>query len=478
MRELLNYINGALVPAREGRWLDNVNPALGVVYSRVCASSAADIELAVSAARAAYPMWSSLSATERSIWLKRIASGIRERFDELAESESVDNGKPVSLARRVDIPRGSANLDFFAEAILEFEGESFQGRGAGDNQTHYQPLGVVGVISPWNLPLYLLTWKIAPALAAGNTVIAKPSEITPLTASILGEICRDIGLPPGVLNIVHGTGPEVGGPLTAHPDVKAISFTGSTATGKRIARVAAESLKKCSLEMGGKNPNLIFADCDFERALSATVRSTFANQGQICLCGSRIYVERPLYERFRDALVERTRELVVGDPLDPATEQGAVVSRPHFEKVLSYIKLAREEGGEILCGGEALDASGYFIKPTLIEGLGPDCRVNQEEIFGPVATIMPFDDEPEVIAWANNTEYGLAATIWSEDEARAQRVASQIDAGVVWINTWLTRDLRTPFGGMKSSGRGREGGRFALEFFSEVKNICIQRDLS
>lgn len=416
-----------------------------------------------------------LSAAERSGWLKRIAEGIRARFDELAESESLDNGKPVSVSRSVDIPRSSTNLEFFAEAILAFEGASFTGRGAGDNQTYYQPLGVVGVISPWNLPLYLLTWKIAPALAAGNTVIAKPSEVTPLTASLLGEICRDIGLPAGVLNILHGTGPEVGGALTSHPEVKAISFTGSTATGKHIAQVAAAGLKRYSLEMGGKNPNLIFADCDFERALETTVRSTFANQGQICLCGSRLYVERPLYERFRDALVERASALIIGDPLNPATQQGAVVSQPHFEKILSYIELARQEG-EILCGGEALNTPGYFIKPTLIEGLGPQCRVNQEEIFGPVATIAPFDREDEVIEWANGTEYGLSATIWTQDEARAQRVARRLDAGVIWINTWLTRDLRTPFGGMKSSGRGREGGRYALEFFSEVKNICTQRD--
>lgn len=353
----------------------------------------------------------------------------------------------------------------------------------GDHAINYTlrtPIGVVGCISPWNLPLYLFTWKIAPAIAAGNCVVAKPSEVTPMTAFLLSEVCMEAGLPAGVLNIVHGLGAKVGSAITAHPEIKAISFTGGTKTGAEIARVAAPMFKKLSLELGGKNPNIIFADCDFEKMIAETVRSSFLNQGEICLCGSRIFIERPLYENFKTAFVNKVKtELIVGDPLDAATQTGAIVSKMHFEKVLSYIELAKQEGGNVLCGGNSVNPEGrcnkgWFIEPTVIEGLPYNCRTNQEEIFGPVVTLTPFDTEEEVLLMANSTEYGLASTIWTENLSRAHRMAAQIKAGIVWINCWLLRDLRTPFGGVKSSGVGREGGWEALRFFTEAKNVCIK----
>jgi aminomuconate-semialdehyde/2-hydroxymuconate-6-semialdehyde dehydrogenase len=473
METILNYIGGELSPALDGEFIDNVNPATGKVYSKVPSSKAADVKKAVAAAKSALSAWSALSVSERSAYLKKISDLILKNLDMLAMAETIDNGKPISVSKTVDIPRAAENFSFFADAIKEFKSEEFDDRGKGRNTVHYSPVGVVGCISPWNLPLYLFTWKVAPALAAGCTVVAKPSEVTPMTAYLFAKICQEAGLPPGVLNIVHGLGQNVGAAISKDPDIKAISFTGSTATGKMIALDAALTMKRLHLEMGGKNANIIFADCDFEKTLETTVRSSFANQGQICLCGSRIFVERPLYEKFKLALVEKVKTLKQGDPALAETQQGAVVSKVHFDKVMSCIQRSVTEGGKILTGGHNVKiGEGYFIAPTLIEGLTFNCSTNQEEIFGPVATIMPFDSEAEVIEWANSTQYGLAGSIWSRDEAKAERVALKIDSGVVWINTWMLRDLRTPFGGMKESGRGREGGKYILEFFSNMKNIC------
>jgi aminomuconate-semialdehyde/2-hydroxymuconate-6-semialdehyde dehydrogenase len=478
MEEIRNYIAGELVPPRGGAYLPNVDPSTGAVYSRVPDSDEGDVGQAIEAAGRAFPAWSALPAAERGRFLRRIAEVLRRDLDPFARAESIDNGKPLKLARSVDIPRSIQNFEFFADASTQFSSEAHADAGAL-NYTLRSPLGVVGCISPWNLPLYLFTWKIAPALAAGNCVVAKPSEVTPMTAFLFARACVEAGLPPGVLNVVHGLGPKVGTAIVSHPRVKAISFTGSTRVGEEIARLASPRFKKVSLEMGGKNPNLVFADCDFEEALATTMRSTFANQGQICLCGSRILIERPIYERFKAALIERTRALKIGDPLEEATDQGALVSRAHYEKVLGHLKLAVEEGGKVLVGGKRAQvggrcANGYFIEPTLIEGLGPSCRTNQEEIFGPVATLLPFDSEEEAIAQANSTRYGLAASVWTKDLARAHRVSAQLESGIVWVNCWMVRDLRTPFGGVKDSGAGREGGFEALRFFTEPKNVCVK----
>lgn len=478
MITIKNYINGELVAPKSGNYIDNYNPAIGKVYSQIPDSDAADIKAAQEAAEAAKEMWANTPIQQRSDIMMKIADLIDQKHDELARAESIDNGKPVKLAGSVDIPRASANMRFFATGILHWASESHDMDGRFINYTLRKPIGVVGAISPWNLPLYLFTWKIAPALASGNCVVAKPSEVTPMTAFLFSELCIEAGLPKGVLNIVHGLGAKVGDAITENPHIKAISFTGGTATGKIIAAKAAPMFKKLSLELGGKNPNIIFADCDFDNALKTTMLSSFANQGQICLCGSRIFIQRPIYEKFKKAFVEKTNELIVGDPNDPNTRIGAIVSKEHKEKILSYIDLAKEEGGTILSGGHEVKlegelADGYYVRPTIIEGLSYSCRTNQEEIFGPVVTIMPFDTEEEVLMYANSTQYGLAAMVWTENVRKANRMAAKLDSGIVWVNCWLVRDLRTPFGGMKNSGVGREGGFHAFNFFTEPTNVCL-----
>ena len=479
MTKIDNYIAGRHKAPISGEYLDSYDPSTGKVYSLVPDSDARDIDCATQAAKAVFSDWSGRSAESRHDVLMRISRLIEENLDELALAESIDNGKPLSLAKAVDIPRAVSNFKFYATAAMHTANESHDMAGQAINYTLRQPLGVVGCISPWNLPLYLFSWKVAPALAAGCTVVAKPSEITPMTAYLLSNICIEAGLPPGVLNIVHGLGPKVGGAIVAHRDVKAVSFTGGTKTGEEIARTAAPMFKKLSLELGGKNPNIIFADCDYEQMLATTIRSSFSNQGEICLCGSRIFVERPLYERFKKDFVERVSRLKVGDPLEPDTDVGAIVSMQHFDKIMSYVELAQTEGGKILTGGTQVHldgrcSGGWFIAPTVIEGLPHDCRTNQEEIFGPVVTIMPFDTEDEVLGYANSVRYGLSSTVWTENLSRAHRVAAKIESGIVWVNCWLFRDLRTPFGGVKDSGVGREGGFEALRFFTEEKNVCIR----
>ncbi len=477
--KLLNYINGRFAEPQSGKWFDNTDPATQTVYSQIPDSDSRDVDAAVTAAEEAFKTWSVMPVKKRSDILLRLVSLIDANLDQLAEAESLDNGKPVWLAKQVDIPRASANFHFYATAALHLNSESHAMENTAINYTLRQPIGVAGCISPWNLPLYLFTWKIAPALASGNCVVAKPSEITPVTAHLLSELCIKAGLPAGVLNIVHGTGPNVGAAIAAHPRIPVISFTGGTKTGAEISRVAAPMFKKLSLELGGKNPNIIFADCDFEHALSTTIKSSFSNQGEICLCGSRIFIERSIYNKFKEALVAKTKQLKTGDPKDKENFLGAIVSKQHYEKILSYIDLAQQEGGTILCGGKAIHpqgrcANGLFIEPTIIENLPYTCRTNQEEIFGPVVTLTPFDTEEEVLKMANSTMYGLAATVWTTNLSRAHRVAAALHSGIVWINCWLLRDLRTPFGGVKHSGVGREGGFEALKFFTEEKNICIK----
>lgn len=474
-----NYINGKFQNPISNEWIDNCNPSNGEVYGQIPNSSKEDVENAYKAAQSAFSSWSQTTLEERSRILIKISELLEKHLDRFAKAESKDNGKPISLAKSVDIPRAASNFRFFGNAITQFSSESHESVGQNAiNYTLRKPIGVVGCISPWNLPLYLFTWKIAPAIAAGNCVVAKPSEVTPMTAYLLGEICTEAGLPKGVLNIVHGLGTTTGQAIVEHLNIKAISFTGGTATGAHIAKVAAPLFKKLSLELGGKNPNIIFADCDYDDMLNTTVRSSFANQGQICLCGSRIFVEASIYSTFKTDFIEKVKALKVGHPSKSDTNVGALVSKSHLEKVKSYIESAESENGTILYGGNEVTVkgyeNGYYLEPTIIEVKSNSCKLNQEEIFGPVVTIMPFKTEDEALKLANDVKYGLSATLWTNNLKRTMRMSNQLLTGIVWVNTWMMRDLRTPFGGVKASGVGREGGFEALRFFTEPKNICIK----
>ena len=473
-----NYINGANCMPSSQDWLDVIDPSTGEIYGQLPNSNREDVQQAYEAAQKAFPEWSKTSVEKRSTILAKIADLIEDNLEVLAKAESMDNGKPLSLAKTVDIPRAATNFRFFSQAITQFCSESHEQIAAKSiNFTLRQPIGVVGCISPWNLPLYLFTWKIAPALAAGNCVLAKPSEVTPYTAFLLAELCSKAGLPKGVLNIVNGLGSSTGQAIVEHPNIKAISFTGGTKTGAHIARTAAPLFKKLSLELGGKNPNIIFADCDYDKMLTTTVKSAFANQGQICLCGSRIFVEASMYEQFKTDFVKKVKQLKVGLPSKKDSDLGALVSEDHLEKVLSYVEKAKQEKMNILYGGEKLTIengkNGYYMQPTIIEVSSNDCILNQEEIFGPIVTLMPFENDKEALALANTTSYGLSATVWTNNLKRSLHFSEHLETGIVWVNTWMQRDLRTPFGGQKNSGVGREGGFEGLRFFTEAKNVCI-----
>lgn len=483
MERLLHFIDGAFVEPASDEWIDNVDPATGEVVGQSAGGGRLDVDSAVRAAKTAFPGWADAPPGERARLLHRWADLVERDLDALARAECVDTGKPIALARTVDIPRAAANLRFFAGAILHTASEAYEtNQGEGSRALNYtlrRARGVAGCISPWNLPLYLFTWKVAPALATGNTVVGKASEITPTTAARLAELSAEAGLPPGVFNLVHGRGGEAGAALVEHPDVPTITFTGGTATGRAIASAGGPMFKRLSLEMGGKNPTLVFADADMDLAVETAARAAFTNQGQICLCGSRIYVERPAYEAFTEGLLERARALRIGDPLEESTRFGALVSREHLEKVTAAVERAKQEGGDILCGGRVGEApnercsGGFFHEPTVIAGLPRGCKTQREEIFGPVVTVTPVEDEAEMIELANDVDYGLAAMIFTNDLTRAHRVAAQVEAGVIWINCWMLRDLRTPFGGMKASGVGREGGDAALRFFTEEKSVTV-----
>jgi aminomuconate-semialdehyde/2-hydroxymuconate-6-semialdehyde dehydrogenase len=474
MLRIPHFIDNQFVEPASGQYLPDYEPGSGQVHAELAGGDERDVNRAVESAARAFPAWSRTPVAERSRLLLDIARRIDERLEELARAESIDTGKPIRLARAVDIPRAAANFRFFATAILHTHTEAYRTDSLALNYVLRQPAGVAGLIAPWNLPIYLLTWKIAPALAAGCTAVAKPSELTPWTAHLLAEIVQQAGLPPGVLNIVHGLGAKVGPPLVTHPHVRVISFTGGTKTGAEIARQAAPLFKRLTLELGGKNPNIVFADADLDEALPVCVRAAFDNQGEICLCGSRLFVEESIFAKFVERFVEATRKLRVGDPLEPKTDIGALISQGHREKVESYLRLSKELGGRILCGGQRPARDGYYLEPAVIVGLYPACRVNQEEVFGPVVTITPFRSETEVVGMANGVQFGLSASLWTRDLGRAHRVAEQLETGTVWVNCWLLRDLRTPFGGVKDSGLGREGGDEALRFFTEPKTVCVK----
>lgn len=474
MQKIQNFINGEYVDPIQGKYIDDIEPGTGKVFAQIPNSTKEDLDQAVEAAKEAFPVWSTMSVDKRSKIMHTLADLIEKNLDDYALMESRDNGKPLWLAKTVDIPRASTNFRFYASAIVNFSSEAQVSEGFMVNYTRRAPIGIVGCISPWNLPLYLFSWKIAPALAMGNCVIAKPSELTPMTAFLLGKLANEAGMPPGVLNILHGEGKGIGQAIVEHGATKAISFTGGTTTGKTVGATAAQQFKKVSLELGGKNPNIIFADCDLDEAVKTSIKSSFTNQGEICLCGSRILIEESIYDEFKKRFLAECKKIVVGDPMDPKSTMGALVSSDHLDKVDSYVKLAREEGGTILSGGRRIDREGFYYEPTVIEGLDENCRTNQEEIFGPVVTLNPFKGEEDAIRIANSTRYGLSCTIWTSNLKRAHRVSHAVQSGIIWVNCWLVRDLRTPFGGMKDSGIGREGGNDALRFFSESQNVCIK----
>lgn len=476
--DCLHFINGQFVSSQNNKVFENINPATEEVLGEVAEGGKQEVDYAVAAAKRALDgPWKTTTLQERSKILRKIGDLIIERQEELARLESLDTGKPFALANSIDIPRAAYNFHFFADYITSVGTEAYQ---QDDQALHYayrRPVGVVGIIKPWNLPLLLLTWKLAPCLGMGNTAVIKPAEWTPMTATVLMEIIKDAGVPDGVVNLVHGFGPNsAGGAISEHPDIDAISFIGEPSTGSAIMKAASDSLKKLSYELGGKNPNIIFADADLDEVIDTTIRSSFINQGEVCLCGSRIYVERPAYEKFLEKFSSRVKELKVGDPFEEGTDVGALISKEHYDRVMSYIDIAKEDGGTFLTGGtrpEGLE-KGYYLEPTIITGLDRNSRCVSEEIFGPVVTVVPFDMEEEVIMQANDTHYGLSATIWTNDLKRGHRVAHQIEAGIIWVNTWFLRDLRTPFGGMKHSGIGRTGGMHSLDFYSELSNITIK----
>ena len=479
MDDLRNYIGGQFLTHSGGQWMDNPEPATGSHICRIPLSDASDVDAAVDAARAAQPAWGALSHSERADWLDRIADALEARYEEIAALESRDTGKPISLARTVDAHRSVSNFRFFAGILREHEGEVFE-MASATNYVVNKPVGVGALITPWNLPLYLLSWKVAPAIGMGNTVVCKPSELTPMTADLMMRVIDEVGLPAGVVNLVHGDGAGAGAPLVAHSDVDLVSFTGGTSTGEKVAASAAPAFKKLSLELGGKNASIVFADCDMDSTVAGVVRAGFLNQGQVCLCGSRVLVEDSVYAEFRDRFVDAVEAMRIGDPSDESTDLGALISEDHLAKVQGYVELAKQEGGTLLTGGTPCLPSGFeggnWMAPTVIEGLSPDSRCSTEEIFGPVVTLHPFDSEDEAVAIANNTRYGLAGSVWTSDLDKGRRVSEAIDTGMVWVNTWLHRDLRVPFGGVKDSGVGREGGKWSLDFFSEAMNVCVKHD--
>jgi len=479
MDDLRNYIGGQFLTHSGGQWMDNSEPATGSQICRIPLSDASDVDAAVGAARAAQPAWGSLSHSERADWLDRIADALEARYEEIAALESRDTGKPISLARTVDAHRSVSNFRFFAGILREHEGDVFE-MASATNYVVNKPVGVGALITPWNLPLYLLSWKVAPAIGMGNTVVCKPSELTPLTADLMMRVIDEVGLPAGVVNLVHGDGVGAGAPLVAHSDVDLVSFTGGTSTGEKVAASAAPAFKKLSLELGGKNASIVFADCDMDSTVAGVVRAGFLNQGQVCLCGSRVLVEDSVYAEFRDRFVDAVEAMRIGDPSDESTDLGALISEDHLAKVQGYVELAKQEGGTLLTGGTPCLPSGFeggnWMAPTVIEGLSPDSRCSTEEIFGPVVTLHPFGSEDEAVTIANNTRYGLAGSVWTSDLDKGRRVSEAIDTGMVWVNTWLHRDLRVPFGGVKDSGVGREGGKWSLGFFSEAMNVCVKHD--
>ena len=479
MDDLRNYIGGQFLTHSGGQWMDNSEPATGSQICRIPLSDASDVDAAVGAARAAQPAWGSLSHSERADWLDRIADALEARYEEIAALESRDTGKPISLARTVDAHRSVSNFRFFAGILREHEGDVFE-MASATNYVVNKPVGVGALITPWNLPLYLLSWKVAPAIGMGNTVVCKPSELTPMTADLMMRVIDEVGLPAGVVNLVHGDGAGAGAPLVAHSDVDLVSFTGGTSTGEKVAASAAPAFKKLSLELGGKNASIVFADCDMDSTVAGVVRAGFLNQGQVCLCGSRVLVEDSVYAEFRDRFVDAVEAMRIGDPSDESTDLGALISEDHLAKVQGYVELAKQEGGTLLTGGTPCLPSGFeggnWMAPTVIEGLSPDSRCSTEEIFGPVVTLHPFGSEDEAVTIANNTRYGLAGSVWTSDLDKGRRVSEAIDTGMVWVNTWLHRDLRVPFGGVKDSGVGREGGKWSLGFFSEAMNVCVKHD--